>query len=169
MMFYFHREGVTRSKKWRSAIIVVEILVLVLAVFFNNFRERSPVESLVHIAVSEANPIQETVSVASNTDGSLHGLAFYVDYKNRVRVVDGGVMTEFAQFEDCTLQLLRSQDDDILSASRPETAVVYLNLATIREGITFYAKSYEVVVTDTTVTLITSNIGSFQFAIDCRD
>lgn len=161
-MHYFHKENMTRSRKWRIAIIIIEFLVLVLAIVLSRFETQSAVESIVQIAAAtKTNYGSQSVYISQNSDGKLHGLAFYVDYHNRVRLIDAGIMQEFAQFGDCPVSMLHSEQ-------KLGSFVTFINLASIRRGVMFVAEQYEVVVSDTTVTLLTSHNEAYQMVFDCH-
>lgn len=163
-MSLFHKKNLTRGQKWRSTIIFVEIMVLMLAIFINNSQENSPT---ISTEIINETVVQDYLFVPTVEDNSIgHRMAFYVDYHYQVKVLDNGVLRDFAQFDDCPTRFQKIESEARLEIDSHYRAIS-LTLGTILHGVSFYAESYEVYVGETYVSLITNRGGEYRISTTC--
>jgi hypothetical protein len=99
---------------------------------------------------------------------AIHRVAFYVDYRYRVRILDNGVVRELVQFDDCPTQFQKLESEAI-HANDSYYHGITLSLGTIRHGVTFNAESYEVFVSETSVSITTNHAGEYRISSNCSD
>jgi hypothetical protein len=165
-MSYFHKKKLTNGQKWRSAIIIVEILVLFLAIFVSRFTvNTSAVESVVQVAsnelVSEAN-----TAALSNTEVEQKTVTFYVDSHNGIRFEGSEIVYHFNHLQGCPLDIIKFQEDESGSISS-DNSFSSISLATASRGVTVHTAGYKIVVMHRAVILRTIDNGSYRIQKNC--